>query len=169
MFSIPHTKQAVENHLKNYQPLNYNRFRWWRWYEAKNKPLPYKSDFRDKIFNGDFDHSCYMFQAYLCEHMLNEIESECDNDIAKFNERGAVLKARRKRLWEDYEKDEFDRLQSLYSQFVKHFNVEKEQVIEEALECRGEAIDLYYIIEDKYRIVHMPYPLKRRGRPKKVI
>ena len=120
MFSIPHTKQAVENHLKNYQPLNYNRFRWWRWYEAKNKPLPYKSDFRDKIFNGDFDHSCYMFQAYLCEHMLNEIESECDNDIAKFNERGAVLKARRKRLWEDYEKDEFDRLQSLYSQFVKH-------------------------------------------------
>jgi hypothetical protein len=30
-------------------------------------------------------------------------------------------------------------------------------------------MDLYYIIEDKYRIAHMPYPLKRRGRPKKVI
>ena len=30
-------------------------------------------------------------------------------------------------------------------------------------------MDLYYIIEEKYRIVHMPYPLKRRGRPKKVI
>tara|TARA_R110002124_G_scaffold262576_1_gene428708 strand:+ start:128 stop:631 length:504 start_codon:yes stop_codon:yes gene_type:complete len=167
MFNIPHTKLIVEKKLKKLQPLNYNRFRWWRWYEAKNKPLPYKSDFRDKIFNGDFDHSCYMLQAYLCEHMLNELDEECGNDIAKFNEKGAVLKARRKRLWEDYEKDEFDRLQSLYTHFVKYFNIEKEQVIEEALKCRGELIDLYYIIEEKYPKYNIIR--SKRGRPKKVI
>ena len=167
MFKIPHTKPDIEKHLKKYQPLNYNRFRWWRWYEAKNKPLPYKSNFKDKILNGDFDHSCYMFQAYLCEHMLNEIEKECGNDIAKFNEKGAVLKARRKRLWEDYEKDEADRLHSLYQQFVKHFNVNKEQVIEEALECCGDTINLYYIMEDKYPKYNIVR--SKRGRPKKVI
>ena len=137
MYNISHKRSTIEQRLRTNYHLNYNRFRWWRWYEAKNKPLPYKSDFRDKIFNGDFDHSCYMLQAYLCEHMLNELDEECGNDIAKFNEKGAVLKARRKRLWEDYEKDEFDRLQSLYTHFVKYFNIEKEQVIEEALKCRG--------------------------------
>ena len=108
MFDIPHKKKFIEKQLKNYQQLNYNRFRWWRWYEAKNKPLGYKADFREKIFNGDFDSSCYGWQAYLCEHMLNELTIEVEGDIQKYNEKGAVLKARRKRLWEDYEKDETD-------------------------------------------------------------
>jgi hypothetical protein len=165
MFNISQEKKVIEKKLKSYQPLNYNRFRWWRWYEAKNKPLPYKSDFRDKIFNGDFDHSCYMLQAYLCEHMLNELDEECGNDIAKFNEKGAVLKARRKRLWEDYEKDEFDRLEALYQQFIKHFKIDRNQVIDECVECSGEIIDLYYIIEDKYKKYNII--TSKRGRPKK--
>ena len=99
MFRIPHTKQTIEKNLKKFQPLNYNRFRWWRWYEAKNKPLPYKSDFRDKIFNGDFDSSCYSWQAYLCEYMLNDLEAECGIDYQKFIENSAMLKARRKRFF----------------------------------------------------------------------
>ena len=165
MFDISHTEKFIKKQLGNYQQLNYNRFRWWRWYEAKNKPLGYKANFRDKIFNGDFDHSCYGWQAYLCEHMLNELEIECNYDIAKFNEKGAVLKARRKRLWEDYDKDEIDRLENLYTHFVKNFSITKEQVIEEALKCSGELIDLYYIIEDKYRTQITP---SRRGRPKKL-
>ncbi|NKB46922.1 MAG: molecular chaperone HtpG [Legionellales bacterium] len=46
---------------------------------------------------------------------------------------------------------------------------QEQQAEEEALKCSGELIDLYYIIEEKYKIVHIPVPLKRRGRPKKVI
>jgi hypothetical protein len=165
MFKIPQERRNIENMLKSYQPLNYNRFRWWRWYEEKSKPLPYKSNFRDKILNGDFDHSCYMLQAYLCEYMLNDLEMECQGDIAKFNEKGAVLKARRKKLWEDYEKDEFNRLEALFNQFTKYFNIEKSQVIEECLECSGKIIDLYYIIEDKYPKYNII--TSKRGRPKK--
>jgi len=165
MFNIPQEKKVIEKKLKSYQPLNYNRFRWWRWYEEKSKPLPYKSSFRDKILNGDYNHSCYMLQAYLCEHMLNELNVECKGDIVKFCEKGAVLKSRRKKLWEDYEKDEFNRLEALYQQFVKHFKIEKSQVIEECLECSGELIDLYYIIEDKYPKYNII--TSKRGKPKK--
>ena len=48
------TKSLILKRLSKYQKLNYNRFMWWRMYGYKTKPLPTKSDFIDKIFNGDF-------------------------------------------------------------------------------------------------------------------
>ena len=95
---------------------------WWRMYTYKTKPLPSKSDFRDKIFNGDFDPSCYQLQAWLCEHELFDLWEECEMDIAKWNEKGAVTKARKKRLLEDYEKDEAYRLDYLFTEFSKNFD-----------------------------------------------
>ena len=129
---------------------------WWRMYGYKTKPLPSKSDFRDKIFNGDFEPSCYRWQAYLCEH-----------ELAKYNEKGAVMKARRKRLYEDFEKDETYRLDYLFSEFSKNFDITKQQAEKEALKCSGELIDLYYIIEEKYPKYNIIR--SKRGRPKKVI
>jgi hypothetical protein len=89
-------------------------------------------------------------------------------DYGKYLEKTSVIRARRKRLIEDFEKDETERLRSLTIEFTKYFRCDREQVENEMLECSGDLIDLYYIIEDKYKIVHMPYPLKRRGRPKKL-
>ena len=151
MFKVPHSKKYIEKHLNsNYQKINYNKFRWWRWYQDKNSPLPYKADFREKIFNGDFDPSGYQWQAWLCEHMLNDIWEECQPDIQKYNEKAKLLGARRKRLMEDYENDENNKLDNLYAHFKKYFKINREQVEEEALKCCGELIDLYYIVEDKY-------------------
>ena len=165
MFNPPLSRNTVKRRLKNYQKLNYNQFRWWRWYESKNKPLPYKASFRDKILNGDFDQSPFMLQAYLCEHMMNDILAECDEDYQKFLEKSKLLGARRKRLLEDYEKDEFNKLEEIYSQFQKNFDITRKQIEEEALKCCGELIDLYYIIEGKYRKKHY---VSKRGRPRKI-
>lgn len=169
MFAIPISREQVEKQLSQYQKINYNQFRWWRMYQPKNKPLDNRKPLRERILNGDFDYSCYKSQIYLVEHQLNDLLKECDNDYQKYLEKGAVQLARRKRLIDDFEKDESERLSSLITAFTQHFRCNKEQVEEEMLNCSGELIDLYYIIEEKYKIVHMPYPLKRRGRPKKVI
>ena len=127
MFKVHLSKKAIQKRLdENYQKLNYNQFRWWRWYESRNKSLPYKSSFRDKILNGDFDISPYMLQAQLCEHMLNELLEECDSDYQMYLEKGKLLIARRKRLLEDYEKDEFNKLEEIYSQFQKNFDITRE-------------------------------------------
>ena len=167
MFKVHLSKKAIQKRLdENYQKLNYNQFRWWRWYESRNKSLPYKSSFRDKILNGDFDISPYMLQSQLCEHMLNELLEECGTDYQKYLEKGKLLIARRKRLLEDYEKDEFNKLEEIYSQFQKNFDITREQVEKEAIECRDDLIDLYYIIEEKYK---KQIKSSRRGRPKKVI
>jgi|TARA_B100001758_G_scaffold197989_1_gene176112 hypothetical protein len=151
MFNTPFSRKYIEKHLNsNYQKINYNKFRWWRWYQDKNSPLPYKSSFRDKILNGDFDPSGYQWQAWLCEHMLNDLLIECDHDYQKYLEKGKLLLARRKRLLEDYEKDENGKLDNLFTHFRKYFKIDRREVEEEALKCCGELIDFYYIIEDKY-------------------
>jgi hypothetical protein len=168
MFNPPLSREQVEKQLSKYQKLNYNQFRWWRLYSQKNKPLDNRQPLRDRISNGDFDYSCYKAQIYWCEYKLNDLLKECDGDYQKYQEKGALMLARRKRLIEDFEKDEAERLLSLKIAFTQHFKCSKEQVEEEMLNCSGSLIDLYYIIEEKYKIVHIPYPLKRRGRPKKL-
>jgi hypothetical protein len=76
--------------------------------------------------------------------------------------------ARRKRLWEDFEEDEAEILDSLIKQFTVYFRCNKEQVLEEIDKCSGELIDLYYIIEEKYSVYNIPQT-RKRGRPRKVI
>ena len=165
MFEIPISRKQVEKQLSQYQKINYNQFRWWRMYQPKNKPLDNRKPLRDRILNGDFDYSCYKSQQYLVEYQLNDILEECGVDYQKYLEKTSVIRARRKRLIEDFEKDENERLRSLTVEFTKYFKCNREQVEEEMINCSGSLIDLYYIIEEKYKIVHMPYPLKRRGRP----
>ena len=162
------SRSELDEKFKSLQKLNYNQFRWWRMYDTLNKPLDKRSPLRDRILNGDFDFSHYSYQVQWCEHELNDIWEDCGGDVLKYNEQSSVLGARRKRLAEDFEKDEKEKLTTLISEFTKNFRCSKEQVEEEMLECSGDLIDLYYIIADKYKIIFTPSPLKRRGRRKKV-
>ena len=164
LFKNIQSRNTIEKKLRNYQKLNYNKFRWWRLYEAKNKPLPNKAEFREKIFNGDFDQGPYSLQAQLCEHMMNDFYEECMPDIQKYNEKTKLLGARRKRLWEDHDRDESDKLQELYKQFEKNFNISKDELIKEIDICMGTILDLYYQVEEKYSKIYIK---SRRGRPVK--
>ena len=166
MFNPPMSREQVEKQLLQYQKINYNQFRWWRMYQPKNKPLDNRQPLRDRILNGDFDFSCYKAQIYWCEYQLNDIHEECHPDTQKYLEKTAVLRARRKRLIEDFERDEKDRLESLIKEFTRYFRCDRDQVIEEMLNCSGELIDLYYIIKEKHQVIPMSYAtMRRRGRP----
>jgi hypothetical protein len=158
--------EACDKELSKLQKLNYNRFMWWRLYSYKTHPLPNKASFKDKILNGDFDHSCYKVQAQKCEHEMNDIFKECVPDQAKFIEKTTMMRARRKRLIEDYEKDERDRLDSIFKGFEKQFNITREELNEEIDGCLGKLIDLYYIIESKYQKYNNVS--SGRGRPAKI-
>jgi hypothetical protein len=163
------TRERIETEFSKLRKLKYNAFRWWRMYDNPNKPLDHIHPLRDRILNGDFDYSHYKYQAEWCEHEMNDIALKYGDDVGRYVEETSLLRSRRKRLLEDFEKDENDKLESLIKSFTSRFRCNKEQVYEEIFKCSGELIDLYYIIEDKYKIVFTPSPLKRRGRPKKVI
>jgi hypothetical protein len=163
------TKPQLEKEFKKLRKLKYNQFRWWRMYDNPVKPLDKRTPLRDRIMNGDFDFSHYSYQAQWCEHEINEIWDKHYPDIGKFNEETSLLRTRRTRLLEDFEKDEKEKLTLLIKEFTNNFRCNKKQVEEEMLGCVGDLIDLYYIIADKYKIIFTPSPLKRRGRPKKTI
>ena len=163
------SRKQLDKEFSKLRKLKYNQFRWWRMYDNPNKPLDKRALFRDRILNGDFDYSHYSFQAMWCEHEMNDIAVDCGDDLQKYVEKTSLLRSRRKRLLEDFERDENEKLEALIKGFTDNFRCTKDQVYEEIFKCSGELIDLYYIIEEKYKIVPMPYPLKRRGRPKKVI
>ena len=168
VFNPTLSRSRLQKEFSKLQKLNYNQFRWWRMYDVKVKPLDKRKPLRDRILNGDYDFSHFWYQAAWIEHDLNDLEIECNGDSGLFIEKGAVLRARRKRLLEDFEKDEFDKLSSLYNEFPKYFRINKEQVKEEMVNFSGSLIDFYYHIDDKYKILHISYEqIKKRGRPRK--
>ena len=162
------SRSFLKKEFSKLQKLNYNQFRWWRMYDVKNKPLDKRQPLRDRILNGDYDFSHFWYQAAWIEHDLNDLQVECKGDDGLFVEKGAVLRARRKRLLEDFEKDEKEKLEELYREFPKYFKISKDQTKEEMIKFSGSLIDFYYHIDDKYKISFASYPLKRRGRPRKV-
>ena len=169
VFNPTLSRERLQKEFSKLQKLNYNQFRWWRMYDAKNKPLDKRQPLRDRILNGDYEFSHYWYQAAWVEHELNDLQKECGADDAKFVEKGAVLRARRKRLLEDFEKDEQDKLNELYNEFPKYFRVSKDQVKEEMAKFSGSLIDFYYYMDEKYKIVHLSYEqIKKRGRPRKI-
>lgn len=159
-------EKLVLKEIKKLQPLNYNRFMWWRRYTSKTQPLHKNSDLLSKIQNGDYEFSQFYWQAQYTELEINEIYDEHYPDFQKFNEKNAVNGARRKRLWADFEKEENNRLNQIVKDFYINFKMEKSQVKEE-MEEFGNSIEKFYIYCEK-KFGKRNKPLSTRGRPKKI-
>jgi hypothetical protein len=164
------SRKQLQKSFDKLQKLNYNQFRWWRMYESKNKPLDDRKPLRERIMNGDFEFSHYYLQALWVEHDINDLRIECDDDDGLFNQKAAVLRARRKRLYEDYERDEKEKLNKLKRGLWTNFQISKEKLEEVMEEFGGTTLELYFYLDDNYKIIHQVSPLlkKRRGRPKKL-
>ena len=136
---------------KDYYKKPYDRFMWWRSYTPKNKPLTNRHPFRDRILNGDFDVAPYKFESELVEHRMNEKFIECRGYEDTFREATQVDKARRKRLLEDYEKEETRRLADLRKGFVQELRMTKEEYDECVIQSSSkDLISFYYKMEAKF-------------------
>ena len=110
-------EKIVLKEIKKLQPLNYNQFRWWRRFDSPNKPLHKNTDLLRKIQNGDYDFSHFFWQAKYTELEINKLYDKCYPDYTLFNEKNALNSARRERLWNDYEKDETNKLNQIIKEF----------------------------------------------------
>ena len=130
--------------------------------------------------NGDYDFSHYWYQAAWVEHDINDLEIKCKDDAGLFSEKVQVLSARRKRLYEDYEKDEAWKLQDIIKEFSNNFHITKDEAGLEMEEFGGTLTELYDHISTnpKYKLkqnktsrIHFTKDgriMKKRGRPKKI-
>jgi hypothetical protein len=159
-------EELIRKQISKLQPLNYNQFRWWRKFDQPQKSLSDKAPLLDKIKNGDLEFSHYYWQAKFTELAINEAFNEYNGDRQKLLEKNAMDLSRRKRLWDDFERDEKDKLTSLRKQFSKEFKMTEDDYENEILEFGGSLEELYYHCEliygKKLRL------LKQRGRPSKI-
>jgi len=167
------TREELKEKFSHLQKLNYNQFRWWRLYDVKKKPLAAHFPLRNRIENGDYDFSHYWYQAAWVEHDINDLSIECKDDAGLFSEKVQVLSARRKRLYEDYEKDEKWKLDDLVKEFSRNFHITKDEARLEMEEFSGTLTELYDYISthSKYKLKAGKTPrvvFKKRGRPKKI-
>lgn len=157
-------EELVLREISKLQPLNYNQFRWWRRFDQPNKPLHKNASFLDKIQNGDLDFSHYWWQAKYTEIEMNEKSQNCIDD-QDFHEKSQLDKTRRRRLWDDFGKDESEKLQFIRKEFSKEFRMTEEDYDNEILEFDGSLEDLYHHCSVKYgKKIRIK---SKRGRPRK--
>lgn len=165
---LKHDRDTVESILSRYQPLNYNRFRWWRTHTDNITPLGKRAHLRDRIINGDFNESTYFWQAQLALHNAKD-----KVDLSKHNHSDqleilAVDLARYKRLMEDHEKEEGGRLEDLYEAFTSHFQITRQELIDELCEWNLDLLSYYNYCNEFKRTTPYANRKSRRGRPKKI-
>jgi hypothetical protein len=158
--------KTVHREIKKLKPLNYNKFMWWRRFDTKTQSLPRGSKFIDRIKNGEYEFSHYYWQWKLSELEINELHVKYNGDIQKILEKNGVDLARRKRLIEDFEKDENARLKALQDGFLREFVMTNEEYFEHISNFSGNTEEFYlYCLKTFDRSGKQP---EKRGRPKKV-
>ena len=156
-FDPPLKKDWILRTLKkNYYKKPYDRFMWWRSYTPKNKPLSKSKPLRDRIANGDLDHAPYLFESYLAEYTMNEKYLQCitknrEIDYMKWKQEASVDGARKKRLLDDYDREETRRLDELRKGFMKEFGIDKETYYKEAENSSKKLLDFYDYMSRKYK------------------
>ena len=164
IFNVSNEKFILKE-ITKLQPLNYNQFRWWRRYDQPNTPLHKNASLLDKIKNGDLDFSHYWWQAKFTEIEMNEKYLKCidDND---FHEKTQLDRTRRRRLYEDFEKDELEKLNYIRKEFTQEFRMTEEDYDNDVIEFDGTLEQFYnYCLKTYTKKLR---PLKKRGRPRKL-
>jgi hypothetical protein len=166
--SIRHSKETVMEHIKKLQPLNYNKFMWWRTHTDKVVPLGKRALLKDRILNGDFNPSSYFWQAQLALYTAKDKLDLSKHDTRFQLEIAGVDFQRYKKLMEDFEKEETNRMLALYDAFTAEYRITKEELEERFLRFHGTILDFYYYAEEF--LYKLPAGVRKdmRGRPKKV-
>jgi hypothetical protein len=160
IYNPPFTEAELEVEFSKLRKLKYNQFRWWRMYDNPNPTKPKHSMLIDKIRNGDFDYSHFRYQAMWCEYEINKVYQKYGlEDRGRFVEETSLLRSRRKRLLEDYFKDEDSKLEEIAINFSRTFRLSKDE-IKKVMETFGGTLEEMYIHLEKL------YPPKEFKLPK---
>ena len=168
--NIRHSREVVMEHIKKLQPLNYNKFMWWRTHTDKVVPLGKRAPLKERILNGDFNPSSYFWQAQLSLYTAKDKLDLTIHDSQYQIELCAVDFARYKRLMEDFEKEETSRIDALYDAFTDAFRITKEELEEKFLKFNGTILDFYNYAEQFLYTTPAENRknMRGRGRPPKI-
>jgi hypothetical protein len=168
--SIRHSREVVMGHIKKLQPLNYNRFMWWRTHTDRVVPLGKRALLKDRILNGEFNPSSYFWQAQLALYTAKDKLDLTKHDTRYQIEICAVDFQRYKKLMEDFEKEESQRMEAIYNAFTSAFQITKEELEEKFLNFNGTLLDFYNYADNFLHTTPAENRknMRGRGRPPKI-
>jgi hypothetical protein len=137
----------LKDRITTFRKNTYNRFYWWRRFQPRETLHKYKR-LNERIPNGDFEVSDYHWKV-LWE---NELEKEAitnEPNPDKKHEIRCMFGERRRRLNNDYEKDEQKILDEMYKAFKTELRMIREQVDDEMLNFDGTLSEFYHYIYNK--------------------
>jgi hypothetical protein len=137
----------LKDRISTFRKNTYNRFYWWRRFQPRETLHKYRR-LNERIPNGDFEVSDYHWQV-LWE---NELEKEAignERSVDKQHEIRCMFGERRRRLNNDYEKDEQKILDEMYKAFRVELRMSKDEVEDEMLQFDGTLSEFYYYIYNK--------------------
>jgi hypothetical protein len=163
---ITQPEEVVDKELSKLKPLNYNKFMWWRTHVQPGAPLGKRAPLKERIINGDFDFSCYYWQAQSAAINARKKLNLATDDYQMQYEKTMVDVARYRRLLVDHEKEETNRLEAIYDAFTTAFKMTRDELIDELCNWTGNLLDYYeYCNEFKFTT---PTENRKRGRPRKL-
>ena len=145
---IVHSNKTINKEISKLQPLKYNQFYWWRKFKDKS-PLLSKEAVHARIDNGDFDFSSYYWQA---QYALIEMEEKTGHisDPGNRHDAQTIYRERYRRLMNDYEKDEAQRLAEYKKTITNLFEIEDNDLEKKMEDYDGTLKELYILIKNNY-------------------
>ena len=145
---IVHSNETINKHISKLQPLKYNQFYWWRKFKDKS-PLLSKEAVHARIDNGDFDFSSYYWQA---QYALIEMEEKTGHisDPGNRHDAQTIYRECYRRLMNDYEKDEAQRLAEYKKTITNLFEIEDNDLEKKMEDYDGTLKELYILIKNNY-------------------
>jgi hypothetical protein len=140
-------RQFLESVLSNLESKNYNRYQWWRRYQYRNT-ISEKAPLLNRISHGDLEVSDYLYQAEMELYLLQDKEKEL-RDADKIHEARQLFHERRRRLQEDFHKEENQLLSDVKRSFAKEFKMKIKDVEGVMENFDGTLIELYHHLKNK--------------------
>lgn len=137
----------LKDRISTYTPTKYNPYYWWRRFKGRETLHKYNR-LPERISNGDFEVSDYHWQM-LWENELEKEALSKIKDPEKQHETRCLFGERKRRLANDFEKDEAKILEEMYKAFKVEMGLSKEIVEEEMLQFDGTLNEFYIYIKNK--------------------
>jgi hypothetical protein len=163
---ITQPEEVVNKELSKLKPLNYNKFMWWRTHAQPGAPLGKRAPLKERIINGDFDFSCYYWQAQSTAiNARKKLDLDKDDYQTQY-EKVTVDVARYRRLLADFEKEENTRIEAILDAFTTSFKIGREELLDRLCNWPLDLLSFYESLEEFG--TPSSAEIRKRGRPKKI-
>jgi hypothetical protein len=138
---------TLQERINIYTPTKYNPYYWWRRFKGRETLHKYQP-LKDKIVNGDYEPSDYHWWMLWEDEMEKEALSKI-TATDKQHETRCLFGERRRRLMNDFEKDEAKILETMYKDFWLTFRMKQDEVEDEMFNFDGTLLEFYHYIYSK--------------------